>query len=626
MENGLRYIKLIAIALIAFFSTGLALAQNGWKFGEIRRIDELNSSADEFAPVWNPYEKRLYFNSTRNGYSEFFVANFDGTNFSEPRPYDSPVNKKGDNKSYVAFESPDKAYVSAFRLYSNRSYLNIFAARKEKMSFAAPEPVTELALEAFAAHPAISHDGEVLVFSTNARSSEGDLDLAASYRREDGSWGSIDVVTGINSRGDEITPFFATDNELFFASNGMDGSGGFDIFYSIKTAGIWSAPYPATELNSPEDDSDFSIIDGRFAIFASNRTGSQKLDLYLAEILPDEPEIDVESGLDLAVAAQTYSINVVVSGEFSEISPAAFFYARDNFDDLDFKTFIDKEIFASSDELFHASPAIIAARMTRLPSCELTLSISSDDAASLPTANAFVEKARDELGLKKTRFVIEKTNGGPKDMILLSSNCDELFDPVETGVSKPEFSPPVLEISFDARPRTDLKSWSAFVAIGDYSEKIAESSELPATKYFDLANLAENIKENEKLTLKMIAKDLAGAQAEEDFDIELSFTVVTESKEYILNGQKYISRSLFTDPEADNKAYIPAIAEPARRSMETGKRPLIVGSIGARIEAESVKRAFLEYYGVQAILTEDAGSEIVDGTENFGIIRILTEK
>ncbi|MBL7851160.1 MAG: carboxypeptidase regulatory-like domain-containing protein [Cyclobacteriaceae bacterium] len=122
------------------------------------------------------------------------------------------------------------------------------------------------------AHPWISEDGSVLYFSSNMPGGKGGADLYVSYYRE-GQWTKPENLgDGINSRGDEFSPYWWND-QLFFSSDGFGGFGGLDNFVASRTGDVFGSPenlgYP---LNSSHDDFGL-IIDGagREGYFASNR-------------------------------------------------------------------------------------------------------------------------------------------------------------------------------------------------------------------------------------------------------------------------------------------------------------------------------------------------------------------
>src|SRR5690606_7294528 len=78
------------------------------------------------------------------------------------------------------------------------------------------------------AHPAISPDGNLLVFSSDMPGGEGQTDLYLS-RREGEEWSKPEQLgRTVNTEGDEMFPVFIDNTTLSFASNGHAGLGGLD--------------------------------------------------------------------------------------------------------------------------------------------------------------------------------------------------------------------------------------------------------------------------------------------------------------------------------------------------------------------------------------------------------------
>lgn len=124
-------------------------------------------------------------------------------------------------------------------------------------------------------HPAISADGNKLIFSSNMPGGKGQSDLYISVR-VNGEWQQPNNLgSEINTFGNEVFPFWANDSTLFFSSDGHIGYGGLDIYESKLEKGKWTTPWNLKlPINSPYDD--FSIVFNKNLIdgfFSSNRQG-----------------------------------------------------------------------------------------------------------------------------------------------------------------------------------------------------------------------------------------------------------------------------------------------------------------------------------------------------------------
>lgn len=112
---------------------------------------------------------------------------------------------------------------------------------------------------------AFSRDGKHMVMSMEANVTMGVEDLYVSHVQENGDWSPpMTLGYGINTRAQEMTPFLAQDNEtLFFATNGRDGWGSFDIYYAKRlddTWQKWSAPINlGSKINTSGAEKSFSF-------------------------------------------------------------------------------------------------------------------------------------------------------------------------------------------------------------------------------------------------------------------------------------------------------------------------------------------------------------------------------
>ena len=107
---------------------------------------------------------------------------------------------------------------------------------------------------------------------------------------EDSLWTAPTLINEqLTSSSDEIYPMLSPDGEsLFFASKGLYGMGGYDLYVSRwnKETGDWDIPVNmGFPYSSPYDDFLFmNTEDGRYSIFASNREcGKDSVRIYVLE-------------------------------------------------------------------------------------------------------------------------------------------------------------------------------------------------------------------------------------------------------------------------------------------------------------------------------------------------------
>ena len=141
-----------------------------------------------------------------------------------------------------------------------------------------------------------SADGTKLLVVSDKPGGWGGRDIYMSTKQSDGSWSTPENLgPTINTAFDEDAPFLMPDNKtLYFASNGLPGLGGYDIFKSVYENGQWSKPQNlGTPINSPADDIYF-IYDTlmKKGYFSSSRIkqGYGGLDIYSFSFVCDNIE------------------------------------------------------------------------------------------------------------------------------------------------------------------------------------------------------------------------------------------------------------------------------------------------------------------------------------------------
>lgn len=134
-------------------------------------------------------------------------------------------------------------------------------------------------------HPALSSDGNVLIFVSDMPGGFGGKDLYYSVRTSSGKQWTKPVNMGrrINTEGNEMFPFWGKDGVLFFSSTGYAGLGGLDVFeVMLKDLRPQGIPHNlGAPINSSADD--FGLIrseDGKSGFFSSNRSGNDDIYAY----------------------------------------------------------------------------------------------------------------------------------------------------------------------------------------------------------------------------------------------------------------------------------------------------------------------------------------------------------
>jgi len=132
-------------------------------------------------------------------------------------------------------------------------------------------------------HPTLSSDGSKLYFVSDMPGGKGGTDIYVCERIGRNDWSTPVNLTELNTKGNEMFPFMHPSGALFFASDGLPGLGGLDIFKAIPNGTGFDEPENlGAPLNSSNDD--FGLIgdvSSKTGYFSSNRkNGVGNDDLY----------------------------------------------------------------------------------------------------------------------------------------------------------------------------------------------------------------------------------------------------------------------------------------------------------------------------------------------------------
>jgi outer membrane protein OmpA-like peptidoglycan-associated protein len=131
-------------------------------------------------------------------------------------------------------------------------------------------------------HPAVRTSGDrmdIVYFVSDREGGIGGMDIWYFIRTARGDFKGPRVVKGINTKEDELSPFYDNEKQrLFFSSNGYPSLGGFDVFMSEEDEELgWNEPQNVGKpINSPADDLFYTIQakDGSSGFLVSNREGT----------------------------------------------------------------------------------------------------------------------------------------------------------------------------------------------------------------------------------------------------------------------------------------------------------------------------------------------------------------
>ena len=216
---------------------------------EVVNAPIINSPQNDLAPFFSDKKhNQLIFTSSREGSAGSAIHGRSGQNF--PDLYMATRDKKGKWSEPIPLtenvNSPESEGASCMNARKNVLYFTrcpvpkegvsgcqIYTARKQGLNWSEAEVIEMAGVSDTntVGHPAISADDKTLVFASDMPGSFGGRDLWYITNLGRGKWSEpVNLGSSINTPDDELFPFIDQEGNLYFASNGHIGMGGFDIF------------------------------------------------------------------------------------------------------------------------------------------------------------------------------------------------------------------------------------------------------------------------------------------------------------------------------------------------------------------------------------------------------------
>ncbi len=261
---------------------------------DINPADGINNGSTESRPI--EYEDgTVYFSSFNRRqaidlseveddyHMKIYTSTNGGDGFSKPTALPESINRKGFHTTNPAFsEDGREMYFTRIKMEeTNIVSSRIFKSYKSEDGWKPPldleSPVNG---DYMVKNPAVGelYGERVLFFSSDMPGGKGGFDLYYSTIKGDDNYSTpVNLGEGINTAGDEITPFYQG-GILYFSSDGLPTIGGFDIFSATWSGEGWSAPTNmGLGYNSSLDDTYLSFSkEGNRGYFVSNRPSKNK--------------------------------------------------------------------------------------------------------------------------------------------------------------------------------------------------------------------------------------------------------------------------------------------------------------------------------------------------------------
>src|SRR3990170_793941 len=256
---------------------------------------DINTSESEYFPSLTIDGQELVFTRRLNGINEdFFNSKKNNDLWGKANPIEGDVNSNQNEGAQNISQDGQWLVFTGCNRPEGFGSCDIYISYLDKNSWSEPTNLGGwVNSDQWESQPCLSPDKRELYFASRRHGGLGGSDIYISRLEPNGKWGEPENLgEGINTSGDEQSPFMHADNQtLYFTSNYWPGYGDDDLFYVRKgPMGIWSKPinlgYPINTIS--REGTLFISTDGKTAYYASDRSDTKGgMDIYSFELRED---------------------------------------------------------------------------------------------------------------------------------------------------------------------------------------------------------------------------------------------------------------------------------------------------------------------------------------------------
>ncbi|NJO25736.1 MAG: flagellar motor protein MotB, partial [Bacteroidia bacterium] len=255
----------------------------------------INSKDPEYFPSLTIDGKEFVFTRRVNNYNEDFYSSFwENSEWNVSAPLPGDVNTLQNEGAQIISLDGQWLVFTACNRPEGWGSCDIYISFLTPSGWSRPEnPGNKVNSDQWDSQPCLSPDKRDLYFASRRFGGYGGSDIYVSHLLPSGAWSEPENLgPGINTPGDESSPFIHADNQtLYFTSNGLPGYGDDDLYYVRKgPKGVWSDPmnlgYPINTID--REGTLFIEASGQTAYYASDKNDSKGgLDIYSFELRDD---------------------------------------------------------------------------------------------------------------------------------------------------------------------------------------------------------------------------------------------------------------------------------------------------------------------------------------------------
>ncbi len=263
---------------------------------KVEDLSPLNTKYNDFGVAYSNKDHRaVIFTSSRaeaigknpdggtgEKFQDLFEANVDKKGkWSSPKPLLEPVNTGANDGAAILDKKGNEMFFTRCGFEKGKTgNCDVYFTKRKGQAWDEPKLIVLSQDSATVGQPCLTADAQTLYFVSDMSGGQGGKDIWVSkYDKKSKTWGTpVNLGNKINTPEDDMWPYIASDNALYYATKGHLGMGGLDIFKSsMATDGSWDEPvnlkYP---VNTSADDFAFVIDDGgEHGYLSSNREGGK---------------------------------------------------------------------------------------------------------------------------------------------------------------------------------------------------------------------------------------------------------------------------------------------------------------------------------------------------------------
>lgn len=288
----------------------------------------INSPNADFSPVL--YNNGMVFASARETknlvdkkhswtgqpFLNLYYSKGKGNTFLDVQPFAQDVQIKFNDGPVCFSKDGNEIFVTRNNVLKSKVYtsddeivkLKIYHAKMVNGLWKTLEPFQYNNDNFNSAHPFLSPDGKKLFFASDMPGGKGGMDLYSCDRDTNGWKQPQNLGDKINTEGNELFPYLHDDGTFLFASNGRDGLGGLDVFFSKMKDSIYTeAKNMGAPINSGDDDFGIAFDNvTNYGYYSSNRElKNADDDIYSFRRMLKVKGIVVEKGKDIPIESAT---------------------------------------------------------------------------------------------------------------------------------------------------------------------------------------------------------------------------------------------------------------------------------------------------------------------------------